>query len=110
VQDGDSLWTIAKKTYGDATLCTAIEKSNHGVTAATIHKGQKLTLPPLDEAQKLAGVSATPTTRPSTIASAGASGSGSASTRATGASTHASAASYVAVPADDGKPRFPVSN
>jgi len=112
VQDGDSLWTIAKKVYGDATLCTAIEKSNH-VSNTTVRKDQKLVCPPLDEARRLAGVPSGPTTRPSTILSAGTTGTSdtdTTSTRTGGSLAHAGTGTtaHAAAPADDGKPRFPV--
>jgi LysM repeat protein len=112
VQDGDSLWTIAKQVYGDAKLCTAIEKSNHGVSSATLRKGQKLSCPPFDVAQRLAGVSATPTTRPAGLASTDSFGS-ETGTRLSSpgralAHVGTSTTAHAAVPADDGKPRFPV--
>jgi nucleoid-associated protein YgaU len=105
VQENDSLWVIAKKVYGDATLCVAIEKSNHGVT--TVRKGQTLICPPLDEARRLSGVSGEPTTRPSTIAMTGIVPT---STHAGPTLAHAgtSTTGHAAAPADDGKPRFPV--
>lgn len=113
VQDGDAgLWIVAKKVYGDARLWTAIEKSNRGVSTAAIRKGQHLICPPLDEARRLSGISGTATTRPAGLASTDSFGSETGTRLSSPGRTLAhvgtSTTTHAAVPADDGKPRFPV--
>lgn len=44
VQSGDTLWTIAKKSYGDGSKYNRILQLNAGIGNQTIHKGQVLLL------------------------------------------------------------------
>jgi nucleoid-associated protein YgaU len=45
VQKGDTLFAIAKKTYGDGKQWTKIQSANPGVTASSLKVGQTITLP-----------------------------------------------------------------
>lgn len=53
VVEGDTLFSIAKKSYGDGSLCKAIQKSNPGLRPAAMRVGQTLIIPSLDEAKRL---------------------------------------------------------
>ncbi|MGH2706170.1 MAG: LysM peptidoglycan-binding domain-containing protein [Actinomycetota bacterium] len=46
VKPGDSLWSIAKKFYGDATLATFLAEANSLADRSTVRVGQKLRIPP----------------------------------------------------------------
>ena len=46
IVSGDTLWTIAKKHYHDATKSKLIEQANPEIKNGQIHVGQKITLPP----------------------------------------------------------------
>ena len=59
IVSGDTLWTIAKKHYHDATKSKLIEQANPEIKNGQIHVGQKITLPPDT------GSDSSTTTRPS---------------------------------------------
>jgi len=89
--DSSGFWGIAAKKYGDGNLHPAIAKANPTVDATRLRIGQKLVLPSLEDARKLAGVSEHPaTTRP-------AGGRAPETTRPPRPREG---------PSDDGKPRF----
>ena len=48
VQAGDSLWTIAEKTYGSGYNWVDIAKENNLKNAGQIEKGQELTIPSVE--------------------------------------------------------------
>lgn len=48
VVKGDSLWSIARRFYGDGSLCYRLAAANNIANANLILPGQVLTLPPLD--------------------------------------------------------------
>lgn len=101
VQSGDNgFWGIAQKKYGDANLMAALAKANPNIDASRLRVGQKLVIPSLEDAQKLAGVTAHPagaTSRPATPTSHPA---------APAPARVRTPARTPASPADDGKPRF----
>lgn len=45
IKDGDSLWSISREQYGDATLWEKVKKYN-GLSSNIIHAGNVLKLPP----------------------------------------------------------------
>jgi nucleoid-associated protein YgaU len=45
VQKGDTLFAIAKKTYGDGKQWKKIQAANPGLTASTLKVGQTITIP-----------------------------------------------------------------
>jgi nucleoid-associated protein YgaU len=45
VQDNDSLWSIARKTYGDARAWSLIVQANPGLNPNRLRKGAKINLP-----------------------------------------------------------------
>ena len=45
VQKGDTLFGIAKKTYGDGKQWKKIQAANPGLTASTLKVGQTITIP-----------------------------------------------------------------
>ncbi len=46
VQKKDTLWSIAKKVYGDGQRWKDIVEANPGLNPRKLHTGQKLNLPP----------------------------------------------------------------
>ena len=49
VKQGDSLWTIAAKEYGDPALWRAIAKENRIDDPRTLEIGKEIKIPPLEE-------------------------------------------------------------
>ena len=45
IKSGDSLWNIAKSTYGDATMWTKIMAANKGLNAGNLTVGESIDLP-----------------------------------------------------------------
>ena len=49
VQQGDTLYAIARKFYGDGTLCWRLAAANSIPNANLIYPGQSLTIPPREQ-------------------------------------------------------------
>ncbi len=58
VEEGDSagFWGIAKKVYGEGRLMGAIAAANPNINPRRLRVGQKIKVPPIREARRLAGV------------------------------------------------------
>ncbi len=63
IESGDSLWTIARKVYGDPTKYRLIQQANNLPDNARLRRGQVLVIPPLTPV-------ATPTSLPLPTATA----------------------------------------
>lgn len=49
VQSGDTMWAIARKFYGDGSLCWQLAAANGVANANLIYPGQTFTIPPRDQ-------------------------------------------------------------
>ena len=63
VQEGDSLWTIAEKAYGNGKYFAHIHKANPSIRPSQLRPGQKLTIPPLPKTEVAAEGATTPAGR-----------------------------------------------
>ncbi len=59
VQEGETLWSIAEKSYGDGYAWVEIAKANNLTDANAIEKGQKLVIPKITPTKPVAMVSPT---------------------------------------------------
>lgn len=60
VAEGDTLWSIAEKKYGDGFKWTEIAKANNIKEGGVIEKGTKLRLPEISQTQTSPAVTVTP--------------------------------------------------
>ena len=49
IRPGDTLWSIAEKTYGDGQRWRSIRRANPGINPQKLHIGDKVMLPDLSE-------------------------------------------------------------
>lgn len=66
VQEGETLWSIAEKTYKDGYAWVEIAKANNITNADSIEKGQKLVIPKLSPTQAPVAMT-NPTTAPTSV-------------------------------------------
>lgn len=74
VEEGDAgFWEIAKKRYGNGALWQAIAKANPNVNPQRLRAGQKIVIPSIEQARRLASAPSTRPVRPPAAPSRGAS-------------------------------------
>lgn len=60
VKEGETLWSIADKTYGDGFKWTEIAKANNITDATTLKKGAQIVLPSITPSPAIAKAATTP--------------------------------------------------
>lgn len=67
VQEGETLWSIAEKTYGDGFKWQEIAKANNITDASSLEKGTKLVMPKLSKDTSVAVAQPTMTPEPTKV-------------------------------------------
>ena len=67
VQEGETLWSIAEKSYGDGYAWVEIAKANNITDSNSLEKGQKLIIPKITPTKSQAMAQVSPTAAPTEV-------------------------------------------